>query len=93
MLPILTAAMSLINGKNRQAESEKAAKIAAALGEMPQQQQQQQQPAQGNAIGSLLGVLGKGGERTNGLTQGTSNDLDALFGQNPSDNESFLGAL
>lgn len=96
MLPLLTAAMSIISNKERQAESEKAAKIAAALGQMPQGQGAQKQGSMGGMAGAAGGLsnifkgLGQGGQSQQPSANG---QLDALgfTGQNAPSNEDLLG--
>jgi hypothetical protein len=82
MLPILMEALNLIGKQNQQAESEKAAKISAALGKMQQMPQQQPQQAAGNPIGSLLGGV-LGGVLGGGGGGGKDNKINPATGTNP----------
>lgn len=78
MLPILMAAMQLLGNKSKQAEQEKAQKIAAAQGQLAQMPEQQK-PQSAAALGLVSNMFNKKSpQRINGLSTGTENQLNEL---------------
>lgn len=81
MLPLITAAMSLVGEKQKEEQAKKQRRIDAASGNLGGGQQPQ---AGGNGLQNALGMLGqfKGGGaiQADGLSANTKGVLDGQFG-------------